>query len=118
MSTHEFERRTDSSMHRVAETVAGFEPAERGLWLAVLLALVVDVHLTSVGIQQGLAEGNPAMRAVIQTTGIGGLLGAKLLAVAAALAFRLRQPQYRLVLPAGIALPWFLAAGINAMLVA
>lgn len=89
---------------------------ERLLWTLVVLTMVLDVVTTEIGLQQGLAEGNPVMASVIGGAGIVGLVGAKLLALAVGAGARLCLPQYRFVIPLGLATPGAVAVAINTTL--
>lgn len=95
----------------LAERLAAIEEY---LWGALLLALLADVALTAYGIQSGLREGNPAMRLAIDTAGIAALLGVKLLVVGFGTGVRHFLDERGAVVPLGLALPWFVAASINA----
>ncbi|AGB36827.1 DUF5658 family protein [Natronococcus occultus] len=87
---------------------------ERALWLLVALSLVGDVVTTFVGLQLGLAESNPIARNVIYSHGLTGMLAMKGAAVGVGLACRPLLPQaYRMIVPAGLAVPWTVAVGIN-----
>jgi len=86
---------------------------ERHLWSVVLLALVADLHTTALGLQQGLTEGNPAMRWAIDAGGIGALAVVKGTVVALGLGVRRRWPQHRLAVPAGLAVPWVAVVAVN-----
>ncbi|MDT3435242.1 DUF5658 family protein [Haloarcula sp. 1CSR25-25] len=90
---------------------------ERELWLVVVATLVVDVWLTHIGLQHGLHEGNPVMRAAIETFGIAalGLTKVGVLGLAG-LTRRQLSEQRGVVVPLGIALPWAGAVVINAAL--
>ena len=90
---------------------------ERELWLVVAVTLIVDVWLTHVGLQHGLHEGNPVMRAAIETFGIA-VLGATKIGVLglAGLTRQLLNEQRGVVVPLGLALPWLTAVVINAAL--
>ena len=90
---------------------------ERELWLVVAVTLIVDVWLTHVGLQHGLHEGNPVMRAAIETFGIA-VLGLTKIGVLglAGLTRRLLSEQRGVVVPLGLALPWVAAVVINAAL--
>lgn len=90
---------------------------ERELWLVVVATLVVDVWLTHIGLQHGLHEGNPVMRAAIETFGIAalGLTKVGVLGLAG-LTRRQLSEQRGVVVPLGIALPWAGAVVINATL--
>jgi hypothetical protein len=90
---------------------------ERELWLVVVATLVVDVWLTHVGLQHGLHEGNPVMRAAIETFGIAVLALTKVGVLALAGLTRQALSQQRgVVVPLGLALPWAGAVLINAAL--
>ncbi|MDS0221427.1 DUF5658 family protein [Haloarcula sp. S1AR25-5A] len=90
---------------------------ERELWLVVVATLVVDVWLTHVGLQHGLHEGNPVMRAAIETFGIAVLALTKVGVLGlAGLIRRALSAQRGVVVPLGLALPWVGAVLINAAL--
>ncbi|MDZ7730840.1 MAG: DUF5658 family protein [Natrialbaceae archaeon] len=87
---------------------------EGTLWLLVAVSLVGDVSTTFVGLHIGFAEGNPVARSVIDSWGLVGMLGLKLVAVAVALAMRpAMPPEFRALIPAALALTWFGAVAIN-----
>ncbi|EMA24602.1 DUF5658 family protein [Haloarcula argentinensis] len=90
---------------------------ERELWLVVAVTLIIDVWLTHVGLQHGLQEGNPLMRAAIETFGIAvlGLTKVGVLGMAG-LIRQLLSDQRGVVVPLGLALPWVAAVVINATL--
>ena len=90
---------------------------ERELWLVVALTLIVDVWLTHIGLQHGLHEGNPVMRAAIETFGIAvlGLTKVGVLGLAG-VTRRLVSDQRGVVVPLGLALPWVAAVVINTAL--
>lgn len=92
---------------------------ERELWLVVAVTLVVDVWLTHVGLQHGLHEGNPVMRAAIETFGIAvlGLTKVGVLGLAGLTRWFLSDGR-GVVVPLGLALPWGGAVLINAVLLA
>lgn len=89
---------------------------ESQLWIVLLVTLVADVALTHYGLQMGLTEANPLMRTAIEAVGIAALLGVKLLIVGVGVGVRLSLDERGAVVPIGLALPWFLAATINAVL--
>lgn len=107
---------TDGRLHAaVSRCVAATDgiALERHLWSLVVLALVADVHTTAVGLQQGLTEGNPVMRQAIGFGGIAALAAAKASVLAVGLGVRRQWPQYNLVVPLGLALPWLAVVAIN-----
>lgn len=99
--------------HRIITTLRQFE---RELWGLLVVALLADVVLTYHGLESGLREGNPMMRIAIDVAGIFALLGAKLLVVSLGVLTRRQLDDRGVVVPVGLALPWLLAAGINASL--
>jgi len=110
----------DDTPHAWAETLApgGVSRLERALWCVVVVALVADVGLTAYGLSLGLVERNPIMRQALDVFGIAALAIGKGFALAVGLAVRARWPEYATVVPLGLALPWLVAAGINAALLA
>lgn len=90
---------------------------ERTLWALVLLATLADVVSTVAGIHLGLAEGNPLIAGVLASTGVAGFLAIKAVVLAVAIGFRAVAPQFRVVVPLGLCLPWLLAASVNAVLI-
>jgi hypothetical protein len=86
---------------------------ERQLWSLVVLAMVVDVHTTALGLKGGLTEGNPIMRWAIGFGGIGALALAKTGVLAIGLGLRRQLPQYRLTIPLGLAVPWVAVVAVN-----
>jgi len=108
--------RTASGWYRaVLEELAGIE---RVLWLAAVVTLVVDVWLTHVGLQHGLREGNPLMRAAIETFGIAVLGAVKVGVLALAGVTRRAVPGTDgVVVPLGVVLPWAGAVLVNGALI-
>ncbi len=88
------------------------------LWVLVCWALVLDIVLTAYGLSIGLVERNPLMRQALDAFGLSALALAKAGAVAVALVFRALWPEYALVAPIGLAIPWVLAVVFNAALLA
>lgn len=88
------------------------------LWVLVCWALVLDIVLTAYGLSIGLVERNPLMRQALDTFGLAALGLAKAGAVAIAVLFRLLWPEYAIVAPLGLAVPWVLAVVFNAALLA
>ena len=95
---------------------AGLARRERLLWCLAILALLADVTTTLAGLQVGLTEGNPVVAGALADAGPAGFLGVKVGVLAIAVGARLLAPRFRVAIPLGIALPWFLAAGTNAAL--
>ena len=92
-------------------TVVGLE---RALWVLVALSLIGDVVTTFVGLHLGLSEANPIARSAIDGYGLLGMLALKGFAVGLAVACRPILPAvYRPIVPAGLAVPWTIAVGIN-----
>lgn len=104
-----------SLAERVVRGPADRADLERTLWLAAIFALLADVHTTYVGLQLGLAEGNPVVRAAMDTIGFGGLVLVKVAALGCAVVLRSRYPRHGLVIPLGLVVPWALAASLNAL---
>lgn len=97
----------------------------RTLWALAVLAMALDVAITGVGLSLGFRERNPLARAFIEA---GGLLAAGVALKGGSLAvgygcWRLlpwlapAATRYRYVVPLGLALPSWVAVGINAALV-
>ncbi len=94
-------------------TAPDWSRGEQLLWLAVGVALVADTLSTLAGLGMGYAEGNPVARAAL-AGGPAGLVALKLAVVGAALYCRpLLDGATRLAAPAGLALTWGVAAGLN-----
>ena len=87
---------------------------ERHLWVVVALALVADVHLTYLGLQHGLTEGNPVVRWAIGAAGIGALVLGKVAVLGIAALVRRRWPRHGPVIPLGLAVPTLTAVALNA----
>lgn len=87
------------------------------LWVLVCWALVLDIVLTAYGLSIGLVERNPLVRHALDTFGVISLAIAKAAAVGIALFFRSIWPEYAIVAPAGLAVPWLVAVALNAVLI-
>jgi hypothetical protein len=85
------------------------------LWVAALATLAADVGLTAYGVRLGLAESNPVAAGLIAEVGLfpalallkGGALGVGVGGWA------VMPAEYRGLVPAGLTLPWALAAVAN-----
>ncbi|PGF15082.1 hypothetical protein CP556_02360 [Natrinema sp. CBA1119] len=87
---------------------------ERLCWAFVALALIADVATTFVGLHLGLSESNPAARGAIEGYGLAGMLALKAFAIGVGLVCRpLLEQAYRPIVPAGLAVPWLVAAMVN-----
>ncbi|WP_226041095.1 DUF5658 family protein [Natrinema sp. DC36] len=87
---------------------------ERLCWALVALALIADVVTTFVGLHLGLSESNPAARGAIEGYGLAGMLTLKAFAIGVGLVCRpLLEQAYRPIVPAGLAVPWLVAAMVN-----
>jgi hypothetical protein len=91
---------------------------ERHLWVIVALTLVADVHLTHMGLQYGLIEGNPVARWAIGVGGIGALALGKVAILGIAVLVRKRYPRHGPVIPLGLVVPWATAVALNAVTLA
>ncbi|WP_408958347.1 DUF5658 family protein [Natrinema sp. 74] len=87
---------------------------ERLLWVLVAVALLADIATTFVGLRLGLSESNPAARGAIEGFGVAGMVGLKAFAIGVGLICRrLLEQAYRSIVPAGLAVPWLVAALLN-----
>jgi hypothetical protein len=82
--------------------------------MLVVLTLVLDVYLTYEGLQHGYAEGNPVMGTLIEEAGFVALGAAKAGVLGVAVLYRSLRPEYAIVIPLGVALPWLSAVAVNA----
>jgi hypothetical protein len=98
---------------QVWPALSGVSDVEFALWLVVLGALVTDIVTTAYGLSIGLVEQNPVMRHALDSIGLIALPIAKAGALAIALAVRYTWPEYALLAPLALAVPWVLAVGIN-----
>lgn len=112
------ERSAPHTVHRVLAR-------PRTLWALAVLAMALDVAITGFGLSIGFTERNPIARAFIDA---GGLLVAGVALKGGSLAigygcWRLlprlapTAKRYRYVVPLGLALPSWVAVGINTALV-
>jgi hypothetical protein len=89
---------------------------EAELWLIALATLTIDVYLTYRGLQSGLSEGNPVMRAAFDTMGFAALGLVKALVLGVAGFYRELRPEFGAVIALGLAIPWLVAISVNASL--
>lgn len=111
-------RRIDSLTDWVVASDVDRAELERHLWVLVAVALVADVHLTHLGLQYGLTEGNPLARWAISAGGIGMLALGKVAVLGIAVLVRKRYPRHGPVIPLGLAVPWLTAVALNAVTLA
>lgn len=91
---------------------------EQMLWVFVIVGLIVDIATTMIGIHIGLNESNPAARSAIADYGLWGLIFLKAFALFVGMVCRpLIDQVYRPIIPAGIAVPWIVAALINTYMI-
>ncbi|PSP68879.1 hypothetical protein BRC79_05265 [Halobacteriales archaeon QH_8_67_27] len=110
---------TDATVREYLGTSSGsVSDLELLLWVLVCWALLLDVVLTAYGLSIGLVERNPLMRQALNVFGVAALVFAKAAAVAVALGFRVVWPEYALLAPIGLAVPWTIAVLVNAALIA
>lgn len=107
---------TASTATRLSQGGPPGRTTEQLLWGSLILVMTLDVLTTGIGLQQGLAEGNPVMAAAIEQAGLGGLVLTKVLVVAFGLSARIALPQHRYVIPLGLLTPGAFAVLINATL--
>lgn len=92
-------------------------PVERRdlhLWTLVIVAMVADIGLTLYGLERGLLERNPIVLFGLNTVGYAALAFLKVPALLLGFVGWVSLPRTfgRLNL-IGLALPWFIAVGIN-----
>ena len=106
----------DGGVRFLPKSVESLDPTtlERALWVVVGISLVGDIVTTFVGLHLGLAESNPVARGAIESWGVFGMVALKGFAVGIALGCRqLLDPEFRPIVPAGLALPWVIAVVVN-----
>lgn len=92
-------------------------PIERSLWALAVATAALDVLLTYWGLEAGLTEGNPLVASLLESLGITALVALKAGVFALAGLARWVRPTWGPWLPLGLAVPWLLAAGVNAGLI-
>ena len=98
---------------RLATVHEELRTVEMELWLLALATLTLDVYLTYLGLQSGLAEGNPVMGRTIETLGFAGLGLVKVFVLGVAGFYRELRPEYGVALALGLAIPWLVAVLVN-----
>ncbi len=102
---------------RVRELFDELGGIERELWLVVVVMLVADVWLTHMGIEHGLREGNPAVRALIEAFGVAALAAVKGSVLGLAVLVAEAIPAWQTpIIPLGLGLPWLAAVLVNGAL--
>lgn len=92
---------------------------ERELWFLALSAMLIDVTLTTHGLQLGLEERNPVARTALDRFGVLGLYALKCMAVLVGLGCRPLVPdRANGVIPLALAIPSVIAVTINTVLIA
>ncbi|WP_238392224.1 DUF5658 family protein [Halorussus amylolyticus] len=100
-------------------TLSGVGRVERALWVLVAVGLVGDLLTTYYGLRLGLTESNPVARAAMGQFGFAAMVALKLFAVGVGVACRqLLSERHGPLVPAGLAVPWLAATGINLSLYA
>lgn len=89
----------------------------RALWLLAVLAMVLDMTLTGIGLSMGLEERNPLALAAIESYGLltAGLILKGGAALVGYLCWRFYPGAYRGIIPFGLAVPSWAAVAINAV---
>lgn len=104
------------ALGRAADALSAREPE---LWAVAVGALLLDLGLTLVGLELGLAERNLLASGLMASTGVVGLGLVKTAALAVALAARsLLPPRFVFVVPLGLAVPWLVASVVNLVVIA
>jgi hypothetical protein len=109
------ERTAGLSLNSVETWLVQYQTlVEHWMWLMVLATLVLDVHTTTVGLEQGFAESNPLLRAAFEMFGVSILWQLKAVAAVIGLGCWTVLPRdERVLVPASLGLPWALAALSN-----
>ncbi|MFB6155250.1 MAG: DUF5658 family protein [Haloferacaceae archaeon] len=111
---------TVPSLRKLSLGLRDDDATESTLWAYAILVLVLDVALTVVGLERGHAELNPVARTAMVIIGpVAAMLLLKLFAVTVAIVGRWFLPRdYHVVAPIALAVPWTVAVGVNAMVLA
>jgi hypothetical protein len=94
-------------------------PHEPTLWAIALAGLLLDVLLTAYGLSLGLTELNPVARDLMAAySPLGAMIFLKSVAlVVGGLGWLIVPRTARAVVPACLAVPWWIAVAINATLI-
>jgi len=103
---------------RLQSLTAELASVESHLWALAAVAAGLDVLLTFRGLELGLTEGNPVVATLVAGAGIGALVAVKVVVLAVAALGRWYRPRWGPWLSLGLAIPWVIAVGINATLLA
>lgn len=99
--------------------LSGVARHERALWTVAVAALVLDVVLTTYGLRIGLVEMNPLAARVIAESGVVGMVALKAAALTVGIVGRSLIPRrYAALVPLALGVPWLLAVGVNAVMIA
>lgn len=110
---------TDRFESALLDGCARLAPHEASLWAIALAGLVLDIALTAYGLSLGLTELNPVARDLMAAyTPLGVMVMLKSVALLVGVLGWLVVPRVaRAVVPACLAVPWWIAVAINATLV-
>lgn len=109
------ERTPNISFRSVEAWLAQYQTlVERWMWVLVFATLVLDVHTTTVGLEQGFVESNPLLRAAFEMFGVSILWQLKaVVAVLGLSCWAVLPEDERILVPALLGLPWAFAALSN-----
>jgi hypothetical protein len=98
---------------------ARLAPHEPALWTVALAGLLLDVGLTAYGLSLGLTELNPVARDLMAAySPLGAMVLLKSLAlIVGGFGWLILPRAARAVVPACLAVPWWVAVAINATLI-
>jgi len=112
-----FESYASTTVDDHVPSLSTLEHRERELWIVVAVGLCADTALTCYGLQAGMYELNPVIRASIGMLGVlSGVLAVKAVAVATGLCLRHRVGDaIGPIVPAVLSIPWLIGATVNAV---
>ena len=106
--------RQPTSTSRVAALWTHLGTHERAIWALLATVLCADLLSTYYGVQQGLTEGNPIVRAALADGGFAAFTTLKIATVSLGLSVWVAMPEpNRTVVPLGLAFPWTLTTLTN-----